>query len=286
MWLLPSACTKCQSVLAFSFVILGELAESLESLGQDAGTPSPGVDGSPLSLHSRWSDDPNHQLRRLCALLAWISMAVLLLALQNGSRGWKALLLLPWVRVRAAYTQRPLRGSVLRCLANVAIFGGALTAAGFAFGLMKLSNLWPFPGLGVLKAFAGGLVTGIGEETIFRAMLLPKPLHDLPTVCCSYDCGTSSSDEDNALNENLDKEPVTGRIGIFLSALWSLAIFVIYHLDVLHAKYIFALPGFLIMAALLGCSCTLAFLDSGSVWLSIFVHATYLAVWLGHSFST
>ena len=104
----------------------------------------------------------------------------------------------------------------------------------------------------VIRAF---FVPGISEELIFRVLLLPYPTENIfPTTKWLW-----------------------GSLGLF--------IFIIYHpLQTVTtfptAFATFNHPVFLLLAALLGIACTLAYWRSGSVWTAIFIHWIVVAVWL------
>ena len=108
----------------------------------------------------------------------------------------------------------------------------------------------------VLKIMITALFTpAIAEETFFRVLLLPHPSEN-PSL-------------------------------ISLSA-WStvsLVIFIIYHpLNAITfypaARETFFKPMFLFLAALLGIICTIAYLQSGSIWTAVVIHWLFVVIWL------
>merc|ERR1739836_106321 len=65
----------------------------------------------------------------------------------------------------------------------------------------------------------------------------------------------------------------------------ALVVFIVYHLDVLHAKtphmqHIFDDKRFLVCAAVLGLSCQEAMLRTGSLWPSVCLHWFWVWTWL------
>ncbi|WP_226591035.1 CPBP family glutamic-type intramembrane protease [Microseira wollei] len=96
---------------------------------------------------------------------------------------------------------------------------------------------------------------GVSEELFVRVLLLPHP------------------------SENAS-----------ISAHWlwaciSLAVFIVYHpLNALSffpaGRPTFFNPVFLLLAALLGIVCTIAYLKSGSLWLPVAIHWLVVVVWL------
>ncbi|NEP52157.1 MAG: CPBP family intramembrane metalloprotease [Moorea sp. SIO3C2] len=108
----------------------------------------------------------------------------------------------------------------------------------------------------VLKIMITALFTpAIAEEIFFRVLLLPHP-SEHPSL-------------------------------ISLSA-WStvsLVIFVIYHpLNAITfypaARETFFKPIFLFLATLLGIICTIAYLQSGSIWTAVVIHWLFVVIWL------
>ncbi|AOX01138.1 abortive infection protein [Moorena producens PAL-8-15-08-1] len=117
---------------------------------------------------------------------------------------------------------------------------------------VNVKTSWPI----VLKIMITALFTpAILEEIFFRVLLLPHPSEN-PSL-------------------------------ISLSA-WStvsLLIFVIYHpLNAITfypaARETFFKPIFIFLATLLGISCTIAYLQSGSIWTAVFIHWLFVVIWL------
>lgn len=70
----------------------------------------------------------------------------------------------------------------------------------------------------------------------------------------------------------------------------ALAVFVLYHLDIMHActpnlEFVFDDVRFLALAAILGLSCQEAFIRTGSVWPSVFLHWLWVWCWLTFFFN-
>lgn len=126
---------------------------------------------------------------------------------------------------------------------------------GFYLGFLKIEILnasWDTT-LGII---AGSFVRpAITEELFFRVLLLPQR----------------------------DENPSAATL--WLWGCISLAMFIVYH--PLNALSFFPAgiktffdPVFLLLAALLGSVCTIAYLQSGSLWVSVVIHWLVVAVWL------
>ncbi|NEO68574.1 CPBP family glutamic-type intramembrane protease [Moorena sp. SIO3H5] len=108
----------------------------------------------------------------------------------------------------------------------------------------------------VLKIMITALFTpAILEEIFFRVLLLPHPSEN-PSL-----------------------------ISIAAWSTVSLFIFVIYHpLNAITfypaARQTFFKPIFLFLAALLGIICTIAYLQSGSIWTAVVIHWLFVVIWL------
>jgi predicted Abi (CAAX) family protease len=99
------------------------------------------------------------------------------------------------------------------------------------------------------------LSPGISEEIFFRVLILPHP-------------------EENA----------SGLV-LWLWGGASLALFVVYHpLNALTfypvGRSTFMNPVFLLLAAVLGVACSIAYLQSGSIWPAVAIHWLTVTVWL------
>ncbi len=108
----------------------------------------------------------------------------------------------------------------------------------------------------VLKIMITTLFTpAILEEIFFRVLLLPHPSEN-PSLISLYAWSTVS-----------------------------LVIFVIYHpLNAITfypaARKTFLKPIFLFLATLLGIICTIAYLQSGSMWTAVVIHWLFVVIWL------
>jgi predicted Abi (CAAX) family protease len=99
------------------------------------------------------------------------------------------------------------------------------------------------------------LSPGITEEILFRVLILPHP-----------------------------EENVSGLV-LWLWGCVSLALFVVYHpLNALTfypaGRSTFMNPVFLMLAAVLGAACSIAYLHSGSIWPAVAIHWLAVTVWL------
>lgn len=99
------------------------------------------------------------------------------------------------------------------------------------------------------------IIPGLSEEIIFRVLFLPHPTE----------------------NPSIETQLLWGAI--------SLAVFIIYHpfqgLTWNPAgREVFMQPSFLILAALLGTMCTIAYLVVGSIWFPAIVHWLAVVIWL------
>jgi predicted Abi (CAAX) family protease len=99
------------------------------------------------------------------------------------------------------------------------------------------------------------LTPGITEEILFRVLMLPHP-------------------EENASG-----------LMLWFWGCGSLALFLVYHpLNALTfypvGRSTFRNPVFLLLAAVLGAACTIAYLQSGSLWPPVAIHWLVVTVWL------
>ena len=132
----------------------------------------------------------------------------------------------------------------------------AIIALPFGFWLNFLQLDWQFSRKIALKVIATSLVTpAIFEELLFRVILLPQP------------------------SGHMDFE------SLFLYSIISLLLFVIYHpLNAItffpNGRETFFNPVFLCSATLLGLMCTVAYLQTGSIWSPVIIHWFTVAIWL------
>ncbi|NJK65465.1 MAG: CPBP family intramembrane metalloprotease [Microcoleus sp. CSU_2_2] len=108
----------------------------------------------------------------------------------------------------------------------------------------------------IVSVLIGCLLSpGIAEEIFFRVLILPHP-----------------------------EENVSGLV-LWLWGCASLALFVVYHpLNALTfypvGRSTFMNPVFLLLAAVLGVACSIAYLQSGSIWPAVAIHWLTVTVWL------
>ncbi|NEO91379.1 MAG: CPBP family intramembrane metalloprotease [Moorea sp. SIO3G5] len=117
---------------------------------------------------------------------------------------------------------------------------------------VKVKTSWPIVGKIMITAL---FTPAILEEIFFRVLLLPHPSEN-PSL-----------------------------ISIYAWSTVSLVIFVIYHpLNAITfypaARETFFQPMFLFLATLLGIICTIAYLQSGSIWTAVVIHWLFVVIWL------
>lgn len=142
----------------------------------------------------------------------------------------------------------------LLAVAIVLVYTAIAFAVGFRSGFLKIDVQTSKPTIfGVL---VGCLFSpGISEELFFRVLMLPHP-----------------------------QENASGLLLWFWGCA-SLTLFVIYHpLNALTfypaGRSTFMNPVFLLLAAVLGVACTVAYLQSGSLWPPVAIHWLAVTVWL------
>jgi predicted Abi (CAAX) family protease len=98
-------------------------------------------------------------------------------------------------------------------------------------------------------------IPGLSEEIFFRALFLPHPTE----------------------NFSIPAQIIWGLLGLIA--------FIIYHpLQGLtwnpSGQKVFLEPTFLVLAALLGAICTIAYFISGSIWLTVIIHWVAVVIWI------
>jgi predicted Abi (CAAX) family protease len=147
----------------------------------------------------------------------------------------------------------PDRRAWLRCGGIFVIYAAIAAALGALSGFFRpgLPD-WPAWKL-ILLPLVLLITPALGEELFFRALPLPHP-----------------------------DEAATRRHRLFASAL-ALVAFVLWHplngLWTPRVWPVFTDPVFLMLAALLGVACTLAYLASGSIWPPVLIHWSTVVVW-------
>ena len=158
-------------------------------------------------------------------------------------------------RLLTAFSTFPTAANLLQLGLPIIGLAIMLLLIGFKWGFLELDVLqksWQeIPKIVVLSF----IIPALAEETVFRVLFLPHPTE----------------------NPSIKTQLLWGAI--------TLAAFIIYHpLQGLTwnpaGREVFMKPSFLILAALLGAMCTLAYLVVGSVWLPVIIHWLAVIVWL------
>mmetsp|Transcript_55329 Transcript_55329/g.160597 ORF Transcript_55329/g.160597 Transcript_55329/m.160597 type:complete len:288 (+) Transcript_55329:42-905(+) len=175
----------------------------------------------------------------------------LVLGLQSG--GLKEVMSTMYGRLYWGLLQLPSPPSrwSLWLLLGCALVGGSFGAASKIFtGFAPPWNpVQPWTAWGCLPVML--LVPGLLEELWFRVALLP------------------------ATGEGTSEQMV------LWSAFWALAIFIAYHLNLIHARAVFRDGRLLVLAALLGVACTGIFYGCGcSVWPPAVLHGAAVWFWI------
>ncbi|RMH73424.1 MAG: CPBP family intramembrane metalloprotease [Cyanobacteria bacterium J007] len=167
-----------------------------------------------------------------------------------------AMLLFNVLKDRLVYglTTLPNLQDWLFCFALLGLYAVIALPIGFYFDFIQVDIRRSRKAIALVMASCL-LTPGISEEVCFRLLLLPHP------------------------SENASFTTVS------ISAIASLIAFVIYHplngwtlaRDRCHT---FTDPVFLSLASLLGLCCTIAYLKTGSIWSSVFLHWAIVVVWL------
>lgn len=165
--------------------------------------------------------------------------------------------MLPVRRLLLAFSTLPDAGDWGRAAGLPLIAALVFLPVGFRTGLLRFAPLrapWrTLAGIAVAALFTPALA----EELIFRVCLLPHPVE----------------------NASAEARWLWGLVGV--------AVFVAGHpLRVVALRRdspkraAFTNPTFLLLAALLGGACTLAYLGSGSLWPPVAIHGIVVIVWL------
>jgi len=142
----------------------------------------------------------------------------------------------------------------LRCLWVFLAYIVIAFVLGLTTGALRLEAYGEAPYRLVRFAAIAFLVPCLSEELLFRAVLLPDPRQ---------------------------RSSVRYRAG---RAAVAVALFVLWHpvnglLLKTEARQVFLDPGFLRLATLLGCCCTVAYLLTGSIWPCTFMHWITVVGW-------
>lgn len=153
-------------------------------------------------------------------------------------------------RLRAATFTAPDLEAWMWIIALLSIFALISLPVGFRLGFLRIEPL-DSPVIAGLIFLGSFLMPGVTEELFFRVLLLPHP------------------------TEN------ASAIAQWIWASISLFAFVVYHPLNFFAKHnTFKHPVFLLLATLLGIVCAIAYLKTGSLWLTAIAHWLPVAVWL------
>lgn len=118
----------------------------------------------------------------------------------------------------------------------------------FAFLQLEMLSSWKIALKTIAIAF---FIPGVLEELVWRVVFIPHPT-----------------------------EAVSPRSVLLWTSL-SLGLFVVYHpLNIFVPHNTFKNPVFLGLAALLGIVCSMAYLESGSLWTAVFLHWAIVVGWL------
>ena len=157
-------------------------------------------------------------------------------------------------RLFLAFTTLPDTGGWLFTLGLLAVFAFT-TLLVLRFSKLFTASLSQLPRkhlllLGIIAIFTPSLP----EETLYRVLLLPHP------------------------------SEAAGLERLILASALSLFLYVVAHplLSLLAwpwSRHIFYRPAFLLIVALLGIACTLAYLRTGSVWAPTFIHWATIVGW-------
>ncbi|MEZ2233617.1 type II CAAX prenyl endopeptidase Rce1 family protein [Microcoleus sp.] len=157
-------------------------------------------------------------------------------------------------RVTMAVSTMPDRTDWLITLLLLMAYSAIALPIGFWSGFLKVDRQTSWRT--IIGVTVGCLFSpGISEEIWFRVLMLPHK-------------------QENASGLTL---------GLWVSL--SLALFIVYHpLNGLTfypvGRSTFLNPVFLLLAALLGVACSIAYLQSGSVWPAVLIHWLAVTVWL------
>ena len=157
-------------------------------------------------------------------------------------------------RVILGFSNLPTVNDWLNGIVLVLVYAVIALPLGFWLNFLQLDI--QYSGKIVIKIMTASFITpAILEELFFRVILLPQA-----------------------------SENFTFRT-IFIWSLISLLLFIVYHplngmIFFQTGRETFLNPVFLFLAALLGLICTVAYLQSGSIWISVVIHWLTVITWL------
>jgi predicted Abi (CAAX) family protease len=160
------------------------------------------------------------------------------------------------------------------------LLGG--TVAMPALGLLTGFLCWTPKVPDLLELLALLVMPGVTEELWFRCVLLPlpeergRPGQQLPG-------GASWSSDELESNQQREETPAPPRSrGWSRFEVLSFVTFLVYHLDFVHRELhlpVFRDPRFLLLAGVIGVTCTQTVLESGSLWPGVLYHGVSVWVW-------
>jgi len=157
--------------------------------------------------------------------------------------------------VRAALATLPGWTTWRQCLIVYGAFVACALPIGLLTGVVRLSPA-PFPPATAAAIALIALVhPAFVEETIFRALLVPRRVRELPA-------GRAALIAALALAAYVGSHPVNAIL--FRPS----------------ALAIFTNPAYLFIAALLGAACTVVYALSGSIWPAVLLHWITAVVWI------
>eukprot|EP00210_Caulerpa_lentillifera_P004556 g4346.t1 len=156
-------------------------------------------------------------------------------------------------RLRASFSQRPTAANLRNGVICFSIH--AIVSLVFAL-LTRFATRESPPSLrnSVQILVVAFFIPSLAEEVLFRGLLLP--------------------------NRQVDGPDVFEPLPMLLYGAFSVGLFVVYHLSPYHKpKKVMSDPRFLTLAGVLGVSCTVVYLDSGSIWLPTMIHYLTVVAW-------
>jgi predicted Abi (CAAX) family protease len=160
-----------------------------------------------------------------------------------------------WGDLRDAVTMLPTRDAWTRCALLYVLFLVCAVPVGLVSGLLQpgMPDLSPAAALGVALTLV--IRPALIEELIFRGLLLPR--------------------RSDALSRPRLYATIAGALLVFVAA---------HPLNALlfwpAVVGLFTNPAYLTLAALLGLTCTAAYLSSGSIWPPVAIHWVTVTVWI------
>lgn len=175
---------------------------------------------------------------------------------RNISATLRSLAIRRWNDLREALTTAPDARTWLACAIVYGVFLVVAAPIGLASGLLRVDTARASAVDALRVAALLFLQPALIEEIVFRGLLLPLDVRSLP------------------------------RSRVVLVAGSALAVYVASHplnawLFRPHALGVFASPVYLVLAALLGLACTIAYFISRSIWPPVVIHWVTVVAWIG-----